>query len=65
MDETTSNARRERMHRLEAVRPRLVSFAQLQLRDAALAEDTVQEALAAAIDKDATFKRESGYRRRV
>ncbi len=49
------------MHRLEAVRPRLVSFARLQLRDLAQAEDAVQETLATAIEKDANFSGQSGY----
>jgi RNA polymerase sigma-70 factor (ECF subfamily) len=49
------------MQRLTAVRPRLVSFARLHLRDQAQAEDAVQEALMAAIEKDASFKAESGY----
>lgn len=49
------------MQRLEAVRPRLLSFARLQLRHATLAEDAVQEALTAAIEKDSTFKGDSGY----
>ncbi|WP_230086088.1 sigma-70 family RNA polymerase sigma factor [Halomonas sp. 328] len=55
------NDREERMRRLSAVRPRLLSFARLQLRDHSLAEDAVQEALAAAIDKDASFSGRSGY----
>ena len=50
-----------RMQRLAAVRPRLVSFARLHLRDHAMAEDTVQEALMAAIEKDASFAGRSGY----
>ncbi|MDR5904891.1 sigma-70 family RNA polymerase sigma factor [Franzmannia qiaohouensis] len=50
-----------RMERLTAVRPRLVSFARLHLRDNALAEDAVQEALMAAIEKDASFAGRSGY----
>ncbi|WP_458525392.1 sigma-70 family RNA polymerase sigma factor [Onishia taeanensis] len=50
-----------RMQRLTAVRPRLVSFARLQLRDNAQAEDAVQEALATAIEKDADFAGRSGY----
>ena len=54
-------AKQERMHRLEAVRPRLVSFALLQLRDLTLAEDAVQEALATAVEKDADFQGRSGY----
>ncbi|WP_186764437.1 sigma-70 family RNA polymerase sigma factor [Pistricoccus aurantiacus] len=54
-------ANQDHMRRLEAVRPRLVSFALLQLRDRNLAEDAVQEALAAAIEKDASFQERSGY----
>ncbi|MGJ7457625.1 sigma-70 family RNA polymerase sigma factor [Halomonas sp. RA08-2] len=50
-----------RMERLAAVRPRLLSFARLHLRDNALAEDAVQEALMAAIEKDASFAGRSGY----
>ena len=50
-----------RMERLTAVRPRLLSFARLQLRDNTLAEDAVQEALMAAIEKDASFAGRSGY----
>ncbi|MCH4562399.1 sigma-70 family RNA polymerase sigma factor [Halomonas sp. EGI 63088] len=50
-----------RMARLTAVRPRLLSFARLHLRDNALAEDAVQEALMAAIEKDASFAGRSGY----
>jgi len=34
---------------LEAMRPQLVRFAQLQLRNAALAEDAVQDALVAVL----------------
>lgn len=51
----------DRMQRLTAVRPRLLSFARLHLRDHALAEDAVQEALMAAIEKDASFAGRSGY----
>ncbi|WP_162899940.1 sigma factor [Halomonas sp. JS92-SW72] len=50
-----------RMERLTAVRPRLLSFARLHLRDNALAEDAVQEAIMAAIEKDASFAGRSGY----
>ncbi|SDL37434.1 RNA polymerase sigma-70 factor, ECF subfamily [Franzmannia pantelleriensis] len=50
-----------RMQRLAAVRPRLLSFARLQLRDNALAEDAVQDALMAAIEKDTSFAGRSGY----
>ncbi|MCG6658133.1 sigma-70 family RNA polymerase sigma factor [Halomonas campisalis] len=49
------------MQRLSAVRPRLVSFARLHLRDNAQAEDAVQDALEAAIEKDASFSGRSGY----
>ncbi|MAX32758.1 MAG: RNA polymerase subunit sigma [Halomonadaceae bacterium] len=58
--ETTQNTH-ARMQRLAAVRPRLVSFARLQLREPALAEDTVQEALATAIEKDDDFAGRSSY----
>jgi RNA polymerase sigma-70 factor (TIGR02943 family) len=51
----------DRMQRLAAVRPRLVSFARLHLRDNAQAEDAVQDALEAAIEKDASFSGRSGY----
>ncbi|MDR5858881.1 sigma-70 family RNA polymerase sigma factor [Halomonas eurihalina] len=47
--------------RLEAVRPRLVSFALLHLRDKARAEDTVQDALVTAMEKTDTFSGRSGY----
>ncbi|WP_253444804.1 sigma-70 family RNA polymerase sigma factor [Halomonas sp. Y3] len=50
-----------RMERLTAVRPRLLSFARLHLRDNALAEDAVQEAMMTAIEKDASFAGRSGY----
>lgn len=50
-----------RMERLAAVRPRLLSFARMHLRDNAQAEDAVQEALMAAIEKDASFAGRSGY----
>ncbi|MFC3284926.1 sigma-70 family RNA polymerase sigma factor [Litchfieldella rifensis] len=58
---SSSEDKNERMRRLAAVRPRLVSFARLQLRDLAQAEDAVQEALAAAIEKDDSFSGRSGY----
>lgn len=51
----------DRRQRLAAVRPRLVSFALLHLRDRAQAEDAVQEALAAALERDASFGGRSGY----
>ncbi|MGH8707271.1 MAG: sigma-70 family RNA polymerase sigma factor [Burkholderiales bacterium] len=40
---------------IEALRPYLVRFASLQLRDAAVAEDAVQEALVAALAGEAGF----------
>lgn len=40
---------------IEAIRREMVKFAQLQLRDADLADDVVQEALAAALDKAGEF----------
>ncbi|EPC01144.1 hypothetical protein L861_11255 [Litchfieldella anticariensis FP35 = DSM 16096] len=61
MSISESEEKNDRMQRLTAVRPRLVSFARLQLRDPAQAEDAVQEALAAAIEKDDTFSGRSGY----
>lgn len=51
----------ERQRRLAAVRPRLLAFARLQLRDASEAEDVVQEALITAVTKDAHFAGKSGY----
>jgi RNA polymerase sigma-70 factor (ECF subfamily) len=47
--------------RLAAVRPRLQSFALLHLRDRTQAEDAVQEALVAAIEKHDAFAGRSGY----
>ncbi|SDJ73971.1 sigma-70 family RNA polymerase sigma factor [Billgrantia gudaonensis] len=51
----------DRMQRLSAVRPRLLSFARLHLRDNAQAEDAVQDALEAAITKGDSFEGRSGY----
>ncbi|MBZ9539618.1 sigma-70 family RNA polymerase sigma factor [Modicisalibacter tunisiensis] len=51
----------DRQRRLAAVRPRLLAFARLQLRDASEAEDVVQEALIAAVEKDDCFEGKSGY----
>lgn len=50
-----------RQRRLAAVRPRLLAFARLQLRDASEADDVVQEALITAVEKDAHFAGKSGY----
>ncbi|MGC3874723.1 sigma-70 family RNA polymerase sigma factor [Halomonas sp. GXIMD04776] len=61
MTASTTDNKNERMQRLAAVRPRLVSFARLQLRDLAQAEDAVQEALVAAMEKNDSFRGQSGY----
>ncbi|PHV09070.1 RNA polymerase subunit sigma [Janthinobacterium sp. BJB412] len=51
------------LHRqLEAMRPQLVRFAQLQLRNAALAEDAVQDALIAVLEKPERFAGQSSLR---
>ncbi|XQU08038.1 sigma-70 family RNA polymerase sigma factor [Halomonas sp. LY9] len=43
------------------MRPRLLAFARLQLRDAAAAEDAVQETLLTAFEKSATFEGRSEF----
>ncbi|WP_319941379.1 sigma factor [Halomonas jincaotanensis] len=58
MTQDTSEARHRR---LTEVRPRLVSFALMHLRDLSRAEDAVQEALTAALEKDGSFAGRSGY----
>jgi RNA polymerase sigma-70 factor (ECF subfamily) len=51
------------LHRqLEAMRPLLVRFAQLQLRNEALAEDAVQDALIAVLEKPERFNGQSSLR---
>jgi RNA polymerase sigma-70 factor, ECF subfamily len=51
------------LHRqLEAMRPQLVRFAQLQLRNEALAEDAVQDALMAVLEKPGRFAGQSSLR---
>lgn len=47
---------------IEALRPYLLRFASLQLRDAAAAEDAVQEALLAALAGEAGFARRANLR---
>ncbi len=47
---------------LETLRPLLVRFAQLQLRDQALAEDAVQDALLAVLEKPERFGGKSSLR---
>lgn len=51
------------LHRqLEAMRPQLVRFAHLQLRNEALAEDAVQDALMAVLEKPERFAGQSSLR---
>ena len=51
------------LHReLESMRPALLRFALLQLRDSALAEDVVQEALIAVLEKPDRFAGQSSLR---
>jgi RNA polymerase sigma-70 factor (ECF subfamily) len=51
------------LHReLEALRPALLRFALLQLRDSALADDVVQEALIAVLEKPDRFAGQSSLR---
>ena len=47
---------------LAAVRPEVLRFARVQLRDEDLAEDMVQEALVAAMDKHRQFRSDSGLK---
>ncbi len=47
---------------LEAMRPLLIRFAQLQLRNEALAEDAVQDALIAVLEKPERFQAASSLR---
>src|SRR5947209_20331091 len=47
---------------LEAMRPQLVRFAQLQLRNEAAAEDAVQDALMAVLEKPDSFRGQSTLR---
>nr|WP_295083174.1 sigma-70 family RNA polymerase sigma factor [uncultured Roseateles sp.] len=46
-------------HRLQALRPQLLKYAQLQLRNAAWAEDAVSETLLAALEKPQSFAGQS------
>ncbi|MES2019153.1 MAG: sigma-70 family RNA polymerase sigma factor [Pseudomonadota bacterium] len=60
---TTSPPDTLSLHRqLEAMRPQLVRFAQLQLRNDALAEDAVQDALMAVLEKPERFAGQSSLR---
>jgi len=55
------NEKEDRLQRLTAVRPRLISFALMHLRDRSQAEDAVQEAMMSAIEKNESFAGRSGY----
>ncbi|MDW7747278.1 sigma-70 family RNA polymerase sigma factor [Halomonas sp.] len=55
------NEKDDRLQRLTTVRPRLVSFALMHLRDRSQAEDAVQEAMMSAIEKNESFAGRSGY----
>lgn len=50
------------LSQLQALRPQLLRFALLQLRDSARAEDAVQEALLAVLEKPAAFAGRSSLR---
>lgn len=56
------NAPNEIHQQLEAMRPVLVRFAQLQLRNDVLAEDAVQDALVAVLEKPDRFAGQSSLR---
>ncbi|MGY4877371.1 sigma-70 family RNA polymerase sigma factor [Vreelandella aquamarina] len=49
------------MEHLAVMRPRLLSFARLQLRDAAAAEDVVQDTYVVALEKHADFEGRSAF----
>lgn len=52
----------DRQDELNALRPDLLRFARLQLRDAAAAEDAVQETMLAALVSDQGFESRSSYK---
>ena len=56
------NAHLDLHRQLEAMRPQLVRFAQLQLRNETLAEDAVQDALIAVLEKPERFAGQSSLR---
>ncbi|MFT5643444.1 MAG: RNA polymerase sigma-70 factor (ECF subfamily) [Janthinobacterium sp.] len=56
------NASEPLYRQLEAMRPLLVRFAQLQLRNQALAEDAVQDALLAVLEKPDSYQGRSSLR---
>ncbi len=60
---TNANIDTASLHRqLEAMRPQLLRFAHLQLRNEALAEDAVQDALIAVLEKPERFAGQSSLR---
>src|SRR5471032_1053002 len=60
---TTPSAADPTLHRqLETMRPLLVRFAQLQIRNQALAEDAVQDALIAVLEKPDRYAGQSSLR---
>ena len=46
---------------IATLRPKLVAFARLQLRDSAAAEDTVQDTLVTALEKHQNFSGRSAF----
>ena len=52
----------DRQNELNALRPDLLRFARLQLRDAGAAEDAVQETLLAALSGGGNFESRSSYK---
>ena len=52
----------DRQNELNALRPDLLRFARLQLRDAGAAEDAVQETLLAALTGSHSFESRSSYK---
>jgi RNA polymerase sigma-70 factor (ECF subfamily) len=62
MNSSTLNPTNQLHQQLEAMRPALIRFAQLQLRNDALAEDAVQDALIAVLEKPDQFAGQSSLR---
>lgn len=59
---TMLNSTEELHHQLEQMRPALLRFAKLQLRNDSLAEDAVQDALVAVLEKPERFAGQSALR---
>lgn len=62
MNASTLNPTSQLHQQLEAMRPTLIRFAQLQLRNDALAEDAVQDSLIAVLEKPDQFSGQSSLR---